>query len=37
MDVLLQLLNLLLSLGSLACLIMVVIKLFKEKGVRMAS
>lgn len=33
MDVLLQLLNLLLSLGSLACLIMVVIKLFKEKGV----
>ncbi len=33
MNGLLQLLNLLLSLGSLACLIMVVIKLFKEKGV----
>lgn len=30
---LLQILNALLSLGSIACLIIVVIKLFKEKGV----
>lgn len=33
MDTILNLLNVLLSLGSLACAIMVVIKLFQEKGV----